>query len=242
MNQSLWETVVNNLSFVSVILITVAVLAAIAWAAEKNTGKRSLSSAQRVALVGVFSALAFIIQFFEFPLIFIAPDFYKLDFSEVPVMIAGFSLGPVAAVMTELLKNLIKVLIRGTSTAFVGDYANFLIGCSLVLPAAIIYQRRKTRKRAMIGCAAGTIVITIFGTVFNALYLLPAYARLYGTDISVFLERGQEIHPGMGSFTIQTFVMICVAPINLIKGIMVSVLVLLIYKPVSRLMHQIAER
>ena len=167
----------------------------------------------------------------DFPLLFLAPDFYKLDFSELPVMLCGFYLGPSAAVACEGLKILLKLLLKGTSTAFVGDFANFAVGCSLVLPAIIIYHTKKTRASAMLGLAVGTFVLTVFGSAFNALYLLPKFADMF-MPMEAILAAGSKIHPGIDS--VWSFVLFAVAPLNLIKGISVSVLTLLLYKRVAR--------
>ncbi|MBE5999680.1 MAG: ECF transporter S component, partial [Sarcina sp.] len=158
-------------------------------------------------------------------------EFYKLDFSELPAMIAGFAFGPVAGVLVEFIKELVKLVIKGTSTAFVGDLANFLIGCMLVLPASIIYQFHKSKNTALIGCVAGTLVMTVFGTWFNAVYLLPAFSRLFGMPLDVILGMGSAINAGVKDLT--TFVIFMVAPINIIKGVGISILTMLIYKKIS---------
>ena len=237
---TLWETALANLGFLGVVFATAAVLVLVAWVGQRAMkGRRAISPAKRAAVIGMLSALAVILQIFEFPLLFLAPGFYKLDFSEVPVMIAGFGLGPVAGVLTELLKNVLKVLFRGTTTAFVGDYANFCVGCSLVIPATIIYGIIKTKKGAIIGCIAGTVVITLFGSIFNAVYLLPAFAKFYDWPLEDILEMGHKIFPQFETFSVTTFVTVCVAPLNFIKGAAVSIIVMLIYKPISRVINQI---
>lgn len=241
--ENLWKTVAENAGFLAVIAVTAALILIVAKLGEKWAGREkgtaNGSQTKKIVIVGMMSALAFILQMFEFPLPFLAPAFYKLDFSEVPVLICSFAMGPVAGVTTELLKNVLKVLFRGTSTAFVGDYANFVIGCSFVVPAAIIYLKHKTKKNALIGCAVGTIVIAIFGSLFNAFYLLPAFSKLYGMPLETILEMGHAIFSGFKEFDIFTFVAVCVAPINLIKGAAVSIIVMLIYKPISRMLHQV---
>ena len=148
-------------------------------------------------------------------------------------------MGPVAGVASELLKNLLKVLLRGTTTALVGDYANFVIGCSFIIPAAILYFKHKTKKREIIGCVAGTIIIAIFGSFFNAFYLLSSFSKLYGMPLESILVMGHAIFSGFEEFNILTFVALCVAPLNLLKGALVSVIVMLIYKPISRILHQV---
>lgn len=108
-------------------------------------------SIRNVVQIGMFGALAAVLMLFEFPLPFIAPPFYELDLSEIPVLIGTFSMGPVAGVLIELIKILVKLMLKGTSTAYVGDAANFVIGCCLLLPAGIIYKKNRTKKGAAIG-------------------------------------------------------------------------------------------
>ena len=93
--------------------------------------------------IAMLGAVAAILMYLEFPLPFIAPPFYEIDLSEIPVLIGAFSLGPVAGACIELIKVLLKLLLKGTSTAFVGDIANFFIGCSFIIPAALIYKKHK---------------------------------------------------------------------------------------------------
>lgn len=146
--ENLWKTVTENVGFIVVIAITAAVLFAVAKLGEMWAGVTSSQQmrTKKIVTIGMMSALAFILQIFDFPVPF-APPFYKLDFSEVPVLICSFAMGPVAGVASELLKNVLKVLFRGTTTAFVGDYANFVIGCSFIIPAAILYFKHKIKKQ-----------------------------------------------------------------------------------------------
>ena len=118
-------------------------------AAKRSESKERILSTRKIAMIGMFSAISAILMLFEFPMPF-APDFYKLDFSELPALIGTFAFGPVAGVMIEFCKILIKLLIKGTGTAFVGELANFAVGCSFILPAGIIYLFRKTKKMAVV--------------------------------------------------------------------------------------------
>ena len=172
------------------------------------------------------------LHIFDFSVPFLAPGFYKLDFSEVPVMLCGFYLGPSAAIACEALKILIKLVLVGTSTAFVGDFANFAVGCSLVLPAAMLYHTKKSRKSAFIGLLSGTIILTIFGSAFNGIYLIPRFSELYGLPIDAIVDMGTKINPAITSLS--TLVLFSVVPLNLLKGISVSLLTLLLYKKVAR--------
>ena len=126
----------------------------------------------------------------------------------------------------------VKLLFKGTSTAFVGDFANFAVGCSLVLPATIIYHVHKSKHSAIVGLVVGSLCMSVFGSAFNAIYLLPKFAQLYGIPLDVIIGMGTKINANIKDVT--TFVMICVAPLNLLKSGFVSVLTLLLYKRVAR--------
>lgn len=230
--KELFTQIVENLSFIAVCVAIVAALFIAAKLSERKLPLHKVSPARRVSIIGICSALATVLHILDFPLVFLAPDFYKLDFSELPVMLCGFYLGPSAAVACEGVKILLKLLFKGTSTAFVGDFANFAVGCSLVLPAIVIYHIRKTRKTALIGLVVGTLTLTVFGSAFNAIYLLPKFAQLYGISLETIIGMGSAIHASISN--VVTFVLLCVAPLNLIKGIMISVLTLLLYKRVAR--------
>lgn len=226
----------NTLFAVEFLLIIVAIfLVALALeklADRKNGEKKRTFSTRKMAVTGMFSAIAMILHLLDFPLPF-APFFYKLDFSELPVLIGAFAFGPVTGVVIEAVKILLKLCIKGTSTAFVGDLANFVIGCSFILPASVIYYFRKGKKSALMGCIIGTLILTFFGTAFNAVYLLPAFSRLYGMPLESILAMGSEVNPLMTDGSIVSFVICCVAPMNLIKGGSVSLVTMLIYKPLS---------
>jgi len=232
--EQLWKTLQENLVFVLINIAIIAGLYLVAWLSERYLlpSKRKLSPARRVSIVGIYAAIATVLHIFDFPLIFIAPDFYKLDFSEIPVLLCGFYLGPSATVACEGVKILLKLLLKGTSTAFVGDFANFAVGCSFVLPAVIIYHIRKTRKNAVIGLASGTAILTIFGSAFNAIYLLPKFAEMF-IPLESILAAGAAVNSNVNS--ISSFVLFCVAPLNLIKGITVSILTMLLYKRTAKL-------
>lgn len=186
---------------------------------------------RKLVEIGMLGAIATVLMLFEFPIPFIAPPFYELDFSEVPVLVGAFALGPMAGATIELVKILINLLINGTATAFVGEIGNYLLGCSFIIPAALIYKKRKTKKNALIAMVIGTIVMTVFGCFLNAYVLLPTYATAFGMPIDAIVGMGSAINANIND--VMTFVIIAVAPFNIIKGIVVSVITLLIYKHIS---------
>ena len=231
--QELWTQIQENLSFVCVTGGVILGLALLARLAERFLPeRRKVSPARRVSIIAICSAIAAVLHMLDFPLLFLAPEFYKLDFSELPVMLCGFYLGPSAAVFCEVIKILLKLLLKGTSTAFVGDFANFAVGCSLVLPAVILYHTKKSKTSALWGCFVGTLVLTVFGTLFNAVYLLPKFSQLYGIPLDAIIGMGTAINHGIEG--IGTFVLLAVAPLNLIKGAMISILTIMLYKKVAR--------
>ena len=186
---------------------------------------------RKLVEIGMLGAIATVLMLFEFPIPFIAPPFYELDFSEVPVLVGAFALGPMAGATIELVKILINLLINGTATAFVGEIGNYLLGCSFIIPAALIYKKHKTKKNALIAMVIGTIVMTVFGCFLNAYILLPTYATAFGMPIDAIVGMGSAINANIND--VMTFVVIAVAPFNIIKGVVVSVITLLIYKHIS---------
>ena len=223
----------ENLSFILMCILIVVALSLLSKFAEKFfPQKRSVTPARRITIIAICSTIAMVLHVLDFPLLFLAPGFYKLDFSELPVLLCGFYLGPSAAVTCEGVKVLLKLLVKGTSTAFVGDFANFVVGCSFVIPATIWYHIHKSKHSAVIGLILGTLSMAVLGSAFNAIYLLPKFSQLFELPLDAIIAMGSEIHGSIHS--VPTFVLLCVAPLDVVKGVMVSVLTMLLYKKVAR--------
>ncbi|MGN0331982.1 MAG: ECF transporter S component [Lachnospiraceae bacterium] len=197
---------------------------------------KSVSTARKVAQIGMLAAIATVLMLFEIPLPF-APSFYELDFSEVPILIGCFAMGPAAGACIELIKILLNFIINGTMTAGVGEIANLLIGCSFVIPAGIIYRKMHSKKGALIGMVTGTLFMTFVGCFLNAYILLPTYAKAFEMPIDALVGMGTAVNSHITSLF--TFVAFAVAPFNLLKGILVSFIVLLVYKKISPILHGI---
>ncbi len=195
-----------------------------------STKTSKLLTTRTLTVIAMMSAVATILMLYEIPLWF-APNFYKLDFSEVPVLVGAFAMGPIAGILIELVKVLLNLAFNGTITMGVGEFANFLIGCSLVVPAAIIYNRKKSIKTAMQGLIVGTISMTIVGSVLNAVLLLPIYAFFMNASMSDLVSFGSSVNPAIKNLT--TFILLAVAPFNLLKGVVVSLVTMLLYKKIS---------
>lgn len=200
--------------------------------AKTQTGRMALKTITKIA---VLSAISVIIMLLEIPLPF-APSFYKLDLSEIVVMIGAFAMGVVPGIFIELIKVLLNLLINGTITAGIGELANFVIGCSYIVPAALIYRHRKTLKTAIFGMSIGTVSITIVGSLMNLFVLLPAYAALANIPFDTLVGMGTAVNPAITDVT--TLVLFATAPFNLLKGVVCSVIVLLLYKRISPILHR----
>ena len=192
---------------------------------------KKVFTTKNLVLMAMFSALAAVLMLWEFPIPFIAPNFYEIDFSEIPILIGTFIMGPVSGVIMEAIKIILKLLIKGTSTAYVGDFANFCVGVCLVVPASIIYQKHKTKKNAFIGMLVGTLFMAVAGVVLNYFIMIPFYVKAFGMPLEAIIGAGAKIQPLVTNKL--SFTIVCVAPFNIVKGIIVSLVTALIYKHIS---------
>ena len=196
----------------------------------RNGNVMERSRTRTITQIAMLGAVAGVLMNFEFPHPFLAPSFYQLDFSEIPVLVGAFAMGPVAGAVIELVKILVHLVTKGTMTAGVGDLANFIFGCTFVIPAGIIYRLHnvKSRKHAVVGMAVGTVLTTIAACLMNAFVLLPAYGKAFGMPIEAFIEMGAAVNHSVNSLL--GFVALIIVPFNLFKYILVSVIVFFIYK------------
>ena len=196
-----------------------------------------LLTTKNVVLMGMFGALAGVLMIFEFPLPFLAPSFYGLDISEVPILVGTFALGPVAGAVMEVVKILVKLVLKPTSTGFVGEFANLTFGCAMVIPAGLIYKFKRTKKGATTGLFVGTVLMAAAGVVGNALVMIPFYSNFM--PLESIIAAGAAINPAISN--VWTFAFICVGPFNVVKGIVVSLITALVYKRVSVIIHGIGS-
>ena len=192
-----------------------------------------MTNTRKLVVTAMLASLATVLMLFEIPLPFIAPPFYEMDFSEVPVLIGAFSMGPGAGVIIEAIKILINLIMNGTDTGGVGEIANFVIGCAYILPAAIIYKKKKTKGNAILSMVVATITMAVLSVFINAYVMIPIYSAFMPLD--QIIQMGKDIVPLI--INTLTFCVFCVAPFNIIKGVLVSVITTFIYKPLSRIIH-----
>ena len=193
--------------------------------------RRRRISAYSLAVAAMLSAIAFGLMFLDFPIPFLIPSFVQMDVSELPALLASFSLGPLYGVAVCLVKNLIHLLI--TTTGGAGELCNFLLGACFVLPAGLIYQRLKSRKGALLGALIGAVIMGLLSIPLNYYISYPIYANFMPID--AILNMYQEIRPGVDGLL--ECLIIFNAPFTLLKGLLCTLLCFLIYKPLSPILH-----
>lgn len=191
---------------------------------------------RKLAVLAMLTAMAVTLRLLE-TIVPLMPEFLKLDLSEIPVLIGAFAYGPVGAVMIELVKNLI--VWPSSHTSGVGEIANFIAGAFFAGSAGLVYQFIKTRKGAVISMIVGTLVMTVGTSFFNYYVLLNLYGAIAGFPMPAIIGMAAEVNPMVTDK--ETLILWAFIPFNLFKGTLVSVLTFLIYKPVSKLIHEFTE-
>lgn len=186
---------------------------------------------KEIVLVGMLAALSYVLMLIHLP--FKHLGFLEVEFSDIPAIIAGFAYGPIAGILVELIKNLIKVL-TATTTGGVGELANFFVNIAFVIPSSILYRRLKGKYRIVTTCTIATICMMIMGIIVNYFITVPLYCNLYGLDIVISLA--QSTIPAIKNEL--SLILIGITPFNLLMGIMMSVVSLLVYKP----FHKVISR
>lgn len=192
---------------------------------------KKLLNIKNMTKISILSVIAFILMQLEFP-VPLFPSFLKIDLSDLPALVGGFALGPIVGILIELFKNLMHLI--QTSTSGVGELANFLVGVALVAPASLIYYRDKTKKNAVIGLFVGTIAMGIVGGLSNYFILLPFYANVLKFPINAIVEMGSLVNSNI--VDLNSLIFYAIIPFNIIKGMVLSVITMLIYKRISSLL------
>lgn len=186
-----------------------------------------------IVQVAILGAAAAVVMFLEFPIPFLGPIFLRFDFSDIPALIGAFALGPLAGVGIEALKVTLNLLLEGSWSFSVGELANFLIGVAFVFPASLIYTLHKTRRNALIGMGVGVVSMVIAGALLNLYLLLPVYAAWLNLTPEALILSQSEALPYV--IDVPTGILLGIVPFNLFKGLVISILVMLLYKRVSPL-------
>ena len=191
----------------------------------------------KLAVTAMLTAIAVVLQYIEFS-IPIVPSFLKLDFSDLPELIGTFVLGPWWAVIICLLKNLIHIPF-GTSGG-VGELSNFLLGATFVIVAGLIYQRKKTKKSALLACLLGALAMAVVSFPTNYFIVYPAYANMwFGGTVEPIVGMYKTLLPV--SDTLEKSLLFFNFPFTLAKGLIVAAITMFIYKPLSNLIARMNE-
>ena len=194
---------------------------------NNNTAGKPVLSAGNMTRIAILAAAASILFLLEIPIV----AFYKLDLSNIPVMLGAFSMGTVPGLIILGLKSLIGLL--HSSSAGVGELADFFMGAALLIPASLIYHRKKSRKTALMGMAAGTLCTAVVGVLVNKYIMLPFYMGAFHMDMEGILNFAKV----SGVDTEWKLLLLVTGPFNLLKGAVLSIVTFLIYKPLSPILH-----
>lgn len=195
----------------------------------------NISQTRKLTVTAMLSAVAFLLMFIEFSLPMLIPSFVKMDISDLPALLGAFALGPVYGVVIEVVKNLLHILIKGTTSMGIGELFNVSMGAVFALVAGVIYQKKHDRKGALIASLAGAAAMAIASLPMNYFLVYPFYATLFG-GMDNIIAAYQEIVPSVdGLFQC---LLVFNVPFTLFKGLLDVVLCFLIYKPLSRVIHR----
>lgn len=191
--------------------------------------KKSITT--KLTVTAMLTAIAVVLQYIEFS-IPIVPSFLKLDFSDLPELLGAFVAGPLWGAAICLLKNLIHIPF-GTSGG-VGELSNFLLGAVFVLVAGFMYQRNKTKKTALLSCVVGSLAMAAASFPINYFIVYPAYSNMwFGGDMQVIIGMYKTLLPA--SDTLEKSLLIFNLPFTLGKALIVSLITMFVYKPLSNL-------
>lgn len=190
--------------------------------------KRKMFTVGVMTRVAILAAAASILFLIEIPIV----AFYKLDLSNIPVLLGAFSMGPVPGLIILAIKSAIGLL--HSSSAGVGELADFVMGAAMVVPAAIIYHRQKNRKNAIIGMAVGTVCMVVAGVLMNKFVMLPFYMGTFHMDMDGIIRAAGVA----GVDSEWKLLLLITGPFNLLKGVVLSIITALIYKPLSPVLHE----
>ena len=192
----------------------------------------TVKKTHKITVTAMLGAVATVLMMLEFPIPFLIPPFIKMDFSELPALLAAFSIGPVSGVVVCFIKNAVNLL--HTSTGGVGELCNFLLGCCFVIPTGLLYGRSKSRKRALAGTLVGAVSMAVLSIPINYFISYPFYQSLMPLDTIITMY--QQLLPSVDGLL--ACLIVFNAPFTLLKGLLDTAMAFLVYKPLSPLLHK----
>lgn len=198
----------------------------------KDSIRSSRVNARKIAVTGIFTAMAVVLMYLEFSVPFM-PPFLKFDFSELPVLVGSFALGPAYGIVIELLKNLIHLPV--TATSGIGEMSNFITGSIYVFAAGKFYEKHRTRKGAIISMLIATLTLGIIAVPFNYFITLPLYGSILNYSTEAIVGMSAAVNPMITDKT--SLVLWAFLPFNILKGLVIGFITFWVYKPISKLIN-----
>lgn len=205
--------------------------------ALKNTveKKEKKLATRTMVMVAMMGAVSMILMLFDFSVPF-APSFLKMDISDLPVILATFMMGPIEGTLVALIKIALKLVVKGTDTAFVGEIANIIGAVSYLLPAALVYHFKKGKSGAIAALTVGTLVVSFTSIIGNLYLTFPAFSKIYGMPMETIIAMGTAINGNITDlFTMMVF---AVLPFNLFKYGILSVITFFVYKRLKNILFR----
>ncbi len=185
--------------------------------------------------ISSLAVISMILMFLDLSVWF-APPFLKLDLADLPALIGAFAMGPMAGVVVQLVKNLLHLLVQGSSTGGVGEVSNFIVGSAFVYTAGLFYYKKKNFKTAIIGSIVGVLAMTLVASISNYYIVFPMYAKVYGMPMEALINMGSVLNKNV--VDLKTMIIFAIVPFNILKGSIVAIVTLAIYKRVSPILHK----
>lgn len=195
----------------------------------------------RITVTAIFAALSAVLYLVRIPLSFAFPSWLELNFSDIPALIGAFALGPISGTIIVAVKILLKLVLQGTNTAFVGELADLLIGFAFVIPAGVIYKRRRSIKGAFAAMAVGAICSVAMSIVANRFILIPFYADKMGMSTLAGMMTG--LFPGCTEENFYNYYLwISVLPFNFLRCLIACLVTFPVYKRISSVIKKMSEK
>ncbi len=188
-----------------------------------------------ITKISILASVSVILMFIKVPLPF-APNFMEMDIAELPALIGGFAMGPLAGFMIVCIKILLNIVINGTKTFYVGELSNLIVSSAFVLTTAFIYKKHKNKKSALLGLVIGSFSMSLVATLSNYFVIFPLYAKLLKVDLNAFVGIVSKINPLVKNYF--TLMLFSVLPFNLVKTFVTSLVTSILYKKISPILKR----
>lgn len=197
---------------------------------DKNVKRRF--NTRNLAMIGMLGAISAVLMLLNTAVPFV-PTFIKIDLSELPIILGAFMMGPLSGLMIILVKIVLHLVMSGTDSMFVGEFANVVGSVSYMIPAVLIYKKIRTKKGAVLSMAVGTIVTSVISIISNTFFVFPAYAKVYGMPMDAIISMGTAVNPGIHDLF--TMMLYSILPFNIFKFALVSIITFFVYKKIEKL-------